>query len=56
MRARTRGALPAVGLIFLAPLIAEYLLGNLPITTLFALVPLALLYGGGALFIREVAR
>jgi hypothetical protein len=47
---------PAVGLFFLAPLIAEFLLGDLPITLLGALVILAPLYGGGAVLIREVVR
>ena len=47
---------PAVGLVFLAPLAAEFLLGNLPITLLAGLVLLAPLYGGGALLIREVTR
>src|SRR3984885_13564604 len=47
---------PAVGLFFLAPLIAEFLLGDLPINLLGALVILAPLYGGGALLIREVVR
>lgn len=47
---------PAAGLFFLAPLAAEYLLGNLPITLLVAMVVLAPMYGGGALLIREVTR
>jgi hypothetical protein len=47
---------PAVGLFFLAPLIAEFLLGDLPINLLGALVILAPLYGGGALLIREIVR
>jgi hypothetical protein len=47
---------PAVGLVLLAPLVAEFLLGNLPITLLPALVLLAPMYGGGALLIREVTR
>src|ERR1700678_2697682 len=51
-----RRVAPAVGLFFLAPLIAEFLLGDLPITLLGALVILAPLYGGGALLIREVVR
>lgn len=51
-----RRILPAIGLFFLAPLVAEYLLGDLPITFLIALVLLTPLYGGGALLIREVAR
>ena len=48
--------LPAVGLFFLGPLVAEFLLGDLPINLLGALVILAPLYGGGALLIREVVR
>lgn len=51
-----RHLLPALGLFFLAPLIGEFLLGNLPITWLWALLTLAPLYGGGALLIRETAR
>ncbi len=51
-----RRVAPAVGLFFLAPLIAEFLLGNLPVTMLPALIILAPMYGGGALLIREVAR
>ena len=47
---------PAVGLFFLSPFVAEYLLGNLPITALFALIGLAPLYGGGAVLIREFVR
>ncbi|GAA4601471.1 hypothetical protein BJY16_003896 [Actinoplanes octamycinicus] len=47
---------PTVGLFFLAPLVAEFLLGNLPITFLPAVLALAPLYGGGALLIREVVR
>lgn len=46
----------AVGLFFLAPLIAEFLLGNLPIKMLPALIVLAPMYGGGALLIREIVR
>lgn len=47
---------PALGLFFLAPLVGEFLLGNLPITWLWALFVLAPLYGGGALLVRETAR
>ncbi|MEV5892055.1 hypothetical protein [Nonomuraea fuscirosea] len=47
---------PAVGLFFLAPLVAEFLLGDIPITALYALIGLAPLYGAGALLIREVCR
>lgn len=47
---------PALGLFFLAPLVGEFLLGNLPITSLGLLAFLAPLYGGGALLIRESVR
>jgi hypothetical protein len=47
---------PAVGLFLLAPLVGEYLLGNVSIVEIWALPVLALLYGGGALLIRELAR
>ena len=47
---------PAIGLFFLAPLVAEFLLGDLPINMLGVLAILAPLYGGGALLVREVAR
>jgi hypothetical protein len=53
-KSRSIGA--AFALFFTAPLIAEFLLGNLPITFLGALVVLAPLYGGGALLIRETVR
>lgn len=46
----------AIGLFLLAPLVGEFLLGNLPITWLWALLALAPLYGGGALLIREISR
>jgi hypothetical protein len=45
-----------LALVFTAPLVAEYLLGDLPIKLLPALIVLAPMYGGGALLIREVAR
>ncbi|MFF1816026.1 hypothetical protein ACFVWG_01930 [Kribbella sp. NPDC058245] len=48
--------LPALGLFFLAPLVAEFVLGNIPITALYALLMLAPLYGGGAVLIRELVR
>ena len=51
-----RRTLSAVGLFFLAPLVAEFLLGNLPITLLSSLIVLAPMYGGGALLVREVVR
>jgi hypothetical protein len=46
----------ALTLFFVAPLVAEYLLGDLPLTLLAALIMLAPMYGGGALLIRELAR
>src|ERR1700734_3806211 len=46
----------AIALLFTAPLVAEYLLGDLPIKMLAALVVMAPMYGGGALLIREVVR
>jgi uncharacterized membrane protein len=51
-----RRVAPAIGLFFIAPLVAEFLLGDLPITMLGTLVILAPMYGGGALLIREVVR
>ena len=55
-RKKRRGIWPALGLFLAAPLVAEFLLGNLPIKLLPALIVLAPLYGGGALLIREWAR
>ena len=51
-----RRVAPAIFLFFLAPLVAEFLLGDLPITMLGSLVVLAPAYGGGALLIREIVR
>src|ERR1700722_4227652 len=51
-----RRVAPAIGLFFLAPLVAEFLLGDLPITMLAALFVMAPMYGGGALLIREIVR
>ena len=51
-----KNILAAVTLFFVAPFVAEYLLGDLPLTLLPAMVLLAPLYGGGALLIRELAR
>ncbi|SPL93949.1 unnamed protein product [[Actinomadura] parvosata subsp. kistnae] len=48
--------LPALGLLILAPLVGEYLLGNIAINALPMIIGLIPLYGGGALLIREVAR
>jgi hypothetical protein len=51
-----RRVAPALGLFFVAPLVAEFLLGDLPINFLGVLAFLAPLYGGGALLIRETVR
>ncbi len=51
-----KSVLPAISLFFLAPLVAEFLLGNLPIKMLPVILILAPLYGGGALLIRELVR
>ena len=47
---------PALTLFFLGPFVAEFLLGNLPLTVLPAMIVLAPMYGGGALLIRESVR
>jgi hypothetical protein len=47
---------PALALFFLSPWVAEYLLGNISVTMLGAMLALAPLYGGGAILVREVAR
>jgi hypothetical protein len=47
---------PVTTLFFLAPLVAEYFLGDFPIVLLPLIVALAPMYGGGALLIRELTR
>jgi len=47
---------PALSLFLLAPLIAEYLLGSLSFSQLALFPIMALMYGAGALFVREVTR
>ncbi len=47
---------PALSLVLLAPLIAEYLLGSLSFKQLALFPIMALMYGAGALFVREVTR
>jgi hypothetical protein len=51
-----RSIAAAVTLFFVAPLVAEYLLGDFAITSLSPLILMAPMYGGGALLIRELAR
>lgn len=47
---------PALLLVVLAPVIAEFLLGDFSVRQAYVLVILLPLYGGGALLIREVTR
>jgi hypothetical protein len=56
MRTRIGQWAPALVLFFLAPLVAEFLLGDVDLLHVGALVLLAPLYGGGAVLIREVVR
>jgi hypothetical protein len=56
METTLRRVAPAVGLFFLAPLVAEYLLGNVAIDAIAGLLLLSPLYGGGTVLIREVTR
>ncbi|HEU0114734.1 MAG TPA: hypothetical protein VFQ80_08655, partial [Thermomicrobiales bacterium] len=56
VRATLSRVAPAIGLFFLAPLVAEFLLGNVAIDALAGLIVLAPLYGGGAVLIREAPR
>jgi len=47
---------PVIVLFVLSPLVAEVLFGATPISNLRSLMVVAPLYGGGAVFIRELAR
>src|SRR6185312_2782812 len=47
---------PAIVLFFLSPFVAEFLLGNISISAIAALIFLAPMYGGGALAVREISR
>jgi len=47
---------PAIALYFFAPLVAEFLLGDFPVTMLWLVLLLGPMYGGGAILIREVVR
>jgi len=51
-----RRLLPVISLWVLAPLVAEYLLGSLPVSLIVILPLMAAMYGSGALLIREAAR
>ena len=56
MVAPRRNISAVVTLFFVSPLVAEYLLGDLPLKLLGALIIMAPAYGGGAILIRETAR
>jgi hypothetical protein len=56
MVAPRRNITAVITLLFVTPLVAEYLLGDLPLKLLPVLVVLAPAYGGGAVLIRETAR
>lgn len=56
MVASKRKIVAVITLFFVAPLVAEYLLGDLPLKMLAALIFLAPAYGGAAVLIRESAR
>ena len=51
-----RRILPALLLLILAPIVAEFLLGDFSIRKIGIALALLPMYGGGALLIREVAR
>jgi hypothetical protein len=51
-----RRVAPALTLFFLSPFVAEFLLGNISVSKIGAMLFLAPLYGGGAVVIREIAR
>jgi hypothetical protein len=51
-----RRILPAIALAFLSPLVAEFLLGDIPLSSLYVLLIFVPMYGGATVVIREVAR
>lgn len=56
MVAPNRNISAVIALFLVTPLVAEYLLGDLPLRLLAAVIVLAPAYGGGAVLIRETAR
>jgi len=56
MVAPRRNISAAFTLLFVSPLVAEYLLGDLPLKLLPVLIVMAPAYGGAAVLIRETAR
>jgi hypothetical protein len=51
-----RRVAPALVLYVLSPFVAEFLLGDFPVTMLWLILLLGPMYGGGALLIRELTR
>ena len=51
-----RRVAPALVLYVLSPFVAEFLLGDFPVTVLWLILLLGPMYGGGALLIRELTR
>jgi len=56
MRPSERNLRASILLIFTAPFVAEYLLGDIGIKAIATIIVMAPMYGGGALLIREIAR
>ena len=52
----SRSVAPAITLMILAPIVAEVLSGATRLSYIFALIPEILVWGGGALLIRELVR
>jgi hypothetical protein len=55
-KSKRQGALPAFTLMILAPLVAEVLSGATRLSFIFVFIPEVLVWGGGALLVRELAR
>jgi len=56
MVAPKRKTCAVITLFFVTPLVAEYLLGDLPLKLLAALIVLTPAYGGAAVLLRQTAR
>jgi hypothetical protein len=52
----TSSVKPVIVLFFLAPIVSELLLGSTPMSRIHFLLPATLLYGSGAILIREMVR
>jgi len=55
-KSKSHGALPAFALMILAPLVAEVLSGATRLSFIFVFIPEVLVWGGGALLVRELVR